>query len=224
MAKKKGKAGCILGCLGLIVIGGGLVLAVGVAGGGAWFLMGTGEDMMMPDIEDRFMEMEIPAPPEPPSEPIPGDDGVADVDDGGAARDALAEALAMEAEPEPEPEVLPEPEPEPEREAEPEPEPEPEPQQPKAQPKPPPARSSGSSGGSASSGGGQNVTVSGSATVVLLSGGSRHSVPGRIPAGRYEIEAAFPGESAVVVGNINVDSGGSYRIVCNERFGNCRVQ
>ena len=59
--------------------------------------------------------------------------------------------------------------------------------------------------------------------MVLVSGGARYNMPGSVPIGRYDIEATFPGGSAVVVGSINVQ-GGSYRIACHPRFENCRVQ
>lgn len=233
MASKKG---CMFGCLGLLVVGGGLVLAVGLAGGGAWFWMG-GDSSMFDFGGDGpsadFLEMiEVPMPdlPEPPDA---HDDGVASADpalelgaDVDAARSALEEALAMEAlPPEPAPAAADAPA---DEVADPPPssgsggssasggsggssssEPAP-------QPKPKPAPSTGG-------GGGNNVTVTGDATVVLVSGGARYNMPGRVPAGTYDIEAAFSGEAGVVVGTIKV-SGGSYAIHCSGRMGTCRVR
>jgi len=228
MASKKGK-GCIFGCLGLVVVGGGLVLATGIAGGGAWFLMGGDKDMFSfgggDGASSDFMDrIEVPMP----DLPDPDEDGLVDAQvedepgDVDSARDALEAVLAMEEAPAP----APAPEPEPADE-----------------PEPVEAPSSGSSGGSSSSGGSaqpapqpkprpapstggggsNNVTVSGGATVVLVNGGARYNMPGRVPAGTYDIEAAFSGEAGVVVGTIKV-GGGSYTIHCSERMGTCRVR
>ncbi len=240
MAKKKGKAGCIFGCLGLLVIGGGVVLATGLAGGGAWLMMGSdssmfdfgGDGLDAPSAE--FLDL-IAEAPDVPAIPEDGEDAVADAgedaEDAAAARDALEAALAMEADPAPAPAPAPAPEPDPEP-------------APSSGSSSSGSSSSGSSSGSSGSsnagssssspapkpkpapstggGGSNNVTVTGSATVVLVSGGARYNMPGRVPAGSYDIEATFPGEPAVVVGTIKVN--GTHTIACSERMGTCRVR
>lgn len=70
---------------------------------------------------------------------------------------------------------------------------------------------------------GSKVSVDGDAKVVLVGGGKRFNVPGTVPAGKYEIEAAFPGEDAVIVGKVTVGDG-PVSISCNPRMGICRPQ
>jgi hypothetical protein len=233
MASKKGK-GCIFGCLGLLLVGGGVVIATGIAGAGAWYWMG-GSDAGLMDFGNDADELsalfdeslealeaaELAAQEaadgvavvEPPAleEPVE-DDGV---------RDALEEALAMEAAPPPPPAPEPEPVPAPAPSsgssassgsdggsAAPAPAPAP-------APKPSPAPASGG-------GGGHSVAITGNAKVVLVSGGARYNMPGRVPTGSYDIEATFPGEPAVVVGTIKVN--GASSINCSDRMGTCRVR
>ncbi len=239
MSEKK-SSGCLLGCMGLLVVGAGVGL-VGAAGAGAWFWMGMGApsfSMSGGDLADFVPSID---PDLPEVEPEKVEDGVAeleplddDASDAGvgvepdAARLALEQALAMEAAPKPKP-------------------------APASASSSTPSSSGGSSassaasssggsssgGGSVSSGssgssdsapsapsagagGGGNISVSGPASVVLLSGGARYPVPGSVPDGKYEIEASFPGESAVTVGNITVS--GSHTVHCSARMGTCRVR
>ena len=69
---------------------------------------------------------------------------------------------------------------------------------------------------------GGKVTVEGEGSVVLIGAdGKRVKVPGNVPAGKYEIEATFEGEPAVVVGKITVGESGA-TVACNANMGICR--
>ena len=61
---------------------------------------------------------------------------------------------------------------------------------------------------------------------VALVGGpnGRESVPGKVPAGTYTIEASFPDQPGVVTGKLTVVAGGTSRIDCDAFFGQCKVK
>lgn len=73
---------------------------------------------------------------------------------------------------------------------------------------------------------GTQVNLEGGATVRLIptAGGSAVKVPGKVPKGRYKIEATFPGEPPFEVGKITVLDGEPATISCNDRMGICRVK
>lgn len=71
-------------------------------------------------------------------------------------------------------------------------------------------------------GGTPNVVVEGEGKVVLVAGGKRYAVPGTVPPGPYDIEVAFPGEKAVVVGTARVREGQTLTIRCKAAMGICR--
>jgi hypothetical protein len=173
MASKKGK-GCIFGCLGLLLVGGGVVIATGIAGAGAWYWMGGSDAGLMDFGNDAD---ELSALFDESLEALEAAELAAqEASDGGSAAPAPAPAPA---------------------------------------PKPSPAPASGG-------GGGHSVAITGNAKVVLVSGGARYNMPGRVPTGSYDIEATFPGEPAVVVGTIKVN--GASSINCSDRMGTCRVR
>ena len=106
MAAKKKPVGCALGCMGLLVIGGGIGI-LGVAGGGAWMWLGLdssaisfdGADLgslvphelsETPSVEDDAMADVGDQPADQPE--VEADDGSDEAD---AARIALEQALAM---------------------------------------------------------------------------------------------------------------------------------
>ncbi len=223
-AKKKGGAlkWVLLGCGGLVVIAVlvAVVLvilgAVGIVGGG--LALGGGLFWLGSSLEDDFQQIasEVEVAEVYQAEPLSEEEeAVADVAD---VAD-VAEASGHEADEGAEDEIADEPEEEPEAD-------------------------SSSSGGSMtrprsesrttttrSSGGGSlsrptsgsQVEVTGSAEVVLTDRSKRYPVPGKVPEGRYTIEATFPGGSALEVGNVRVGSD-KVTIACNERMELCRAQ
>lgn len=88
----------------------------------------------------------------------------------------------------------------------------------------PSSRSTSSGGGTISRpSSGTQVDITGTAKVVLVDGSKRYPVPGKVPEGRYTIEATFPGGSPLEVGSVRVGSG-TTTIDCNERMELCRAQ
>ena len=217
MAEKKRPLGCVLGCLGALVVA-VIALGVGLAGGGALVWLGFEPSSEEPQGAAVAVPVAVQVPVAPPvgaAAPASGAEG----EDLDAARTALEEALAFgsrsqapaPAEPgaaQAESAQAPAP-------AEPAPAAQPaRTQPPKPEPAPAPADASG----------GVQVGVSGPATVTLVGAAGRFSVPGSVAPGRYEIEAAFPGEAGVVVGSLQVAAGGTYTVVCSERMGTCRAK
>ncbi|MFH1463765.1 MAG: hypothetical protein ABIO70_05190 [Pseudomonadota bacterium] len=225
MAEKKRSSGCLLGgCLLLVVVGGALAV-VGLAGSGAWYWYGAsnlgsapmeverelpGEPPPIPSVEPEEALPVVPDLATPGVTQVPAVQPAAEPQDLAAARSALEQASA--------------------------------PTEPRSAPS-----SSGGGGGSrsaaseptssaapppeaapaeapaVSTGSGHNVTVEGPASVVLISSAGRFPVPGSIVPGRYEVEATFPGDEPVKFGNLTVARGGSYTVVCNPRMGICRA-
>jgi hypothetical protein len=67
------------------------------------------------------------------------------------------------------------------------------------------------------------VRLVGNAEVFLIAGGERYSIPAGIPAGKYDIEAAFLGEQPAIVGQVKVRKGKEVVISCSDRLGTCRA-
>lgn len=227
MAEKRrgGRIGCILGCVGLLLVGGvGLLVLLLVVGGGSVAYLYTARDAA--ELERMVAEIEAEREAAAAAEAAhveamteeAGEAGAAEVEPAveaaSAAQPEAGEADEEVAAPAPAPVAAPAPRP---------------------APRPAPAAGSGDDfleddpfaapedvpEPAAATGGGQ-VAVEGSADVVLIQGGSRHPVPGTVPPGRYEIEATFSDGSPVNVGKITVDEGGDHVVRCNENMGICR--
>ena len=67
------------------------------------------------------------------------------------------------------------------------------------------------------------IKVTGNAQVVLVGDGGRYSVPGKVPPGKYDIEAKFGAEKAAIVGTVKVRKK-SVTVACSDRMGICRAE
>jgi outer membrane biosynthesis protein TonB len=96
---------------------------------------------------------------------------------------------------------------------EPEPPPPPVPAEaPKPKPKPKPSTPSG------------RFIVEGDAEVVALVAGDKRYPPGKVPAGKYTIEATFPGRGAVSAGTVTVPADGEVTVSCSRAFARCTTR
>jgi hypothetical protein len=68
---------------------------------------------------------------------------------------------------------------------------------------------------------GADVVVKGDGKVVLVGGGGRYPVPGKVPTGTYEIEVSFNGAAAVKSGKVTVGATGA-TVQCKASMGLCR--
>ncbi len=233
MSEKKGGTakllGCV-GCLGVLLIGGLGVGLVGALGGGAFLMYGTNSGPSPYEFQPGDFPIVEPTLVAPDPEPVaeteadpdtePDSDTEADSDsdsDSGADEDTEPQAETDATVPEPSPGPTPEPAvtvPSPSPVTRPEPVTRPDPRPEPAPLVAPPAEPAPSSD--------SYISLDGEGVVVLVGGGRRYTIPGNVPAGRYDIEVTFPGQDAVSVDRITVREGSNATIRCNARMGVCR--
>lgn len=66
------------------------------------------------------------------------------------------------------------------------------------------------------------VTIAGPVEGMVLVGPNGRVGPGVVPAGVYEIRAAFPGHEEAVAGHVTIQAGDALTLRCDEAFQICR--
>jgi len=71
---------------------------------------------------------------------------------------------------------------------------------------------------------GTMVHVAGTAKVILIRGGERIEVPGTVPPGEYEVEAAYTGGEPFAAGTLSARAGVDMKILCSEALKGCKIR